>query len=90
MPSRFKSKLAHTPYMRISAALRAARQVRKDAQCLRRIIRMEPPAIRPVLEIYFVQRMAVDDIAAQPCIATGKVRRHILQAAGRFDEEQSS
>ena len=90
MPFRFKSKLAHTSCKRLSAALRAARQVRKDARCLRRIIRMEPPAIRPVLELYFVKRMAVDDIAAQLCIAPEKVRQHILQAARRFDEEQSS
>jgi len=73
------------------AHLRCAPRRKASAEGrLRRIIRMEPPAIRPVLELYFVQRMAVDDIAAQLCIAPGKVRRYILQAARRFDEEQSS
>ena len=93
MLSRLIAKLALATFAaisRISATVRAAKQVRKDAQCLHNIICTAPDAIRPVLEIYFVQKCAIDDIAVRLGITPEKVRRQILQAARRFDEEHSS
>ncbi|MDR7156770.1 DNA-directed RNA polymerase specialized sigma24 family protein [Sphingobium xenophagum] len=93
MLSRLITKLALATFAaisRISATVRTAKQVRKDAQCLHNVIHTAPDAIMPVLELYFVQKCAINDIADRLGIALKKLRRHILQAARRFDEEHST
>lgn len=93
MPSQIIIKMAQSVsgyFSRTRIALRSARELREDVRCLRRIIRSEPEPGRPILELYFLERCSVDDIASRLGISPAMVRRHLLRVIRRFEEERSS
>jgi RNA polymerase sigma factor (sigma-70 family) len=73
---------------RMRTRLRSATELRKDARCLQRIIRSEREPARRILELYFIERCPVDDIAIRLGLSAVTVRRHLLRAIHRFEEER--
>ncbi|MFC0149126.1 sigma factor-like helix-turn-helix DNA-binding protein [Sphingobium scionense] len=69
---------------------RSAKELREDTRCLRRIIRSEPEPGRRILELYFIEKCPVDDIAIRLDLSPETVRRHLLRAIHRFGEERMS
>lgn len=93
MPSQTIIKMAQSVsayFSRMRIALRSAKELREDTRCLRRIIRSEPELGREILELYFLERRPVDDIASRLGISPAMARRHLLRAIRRFEEERSS
>ncbi|MFT3964397.1 MAG: sigma factor-like helix-turn-helix DNA-binding protein [Sphingobium sp.] len=93
MPPRIPAKMAQAVsaiLSRMRTRLRSARQLRKDTRCLRRIIRSEPKPGRRILELYFIERCPIDDIAIRLDLSPETVRRHLLRAIRRFEEESGS
>ncbi|MAM11791.1 MAG: hypothetical protein CML23_15295 [Rhizobiaceae bacterium] len=93
MPSRISARMAQTIstiMSRMRARLNSARQLREDARCLQRIIRSEQEPGRRILELYFIEKCPVDDIATRLGLSPATVHRHLLRAIHRFGEERGS
>lgn len=91
MPPQIVVKMAQAAsvtFLRMRKTLRSARELRKDARCLRRIIRSEQVPGRRVLELYFIEKWPADDIATRLGLSPAIVRQHLLHAIYRFEEER--
>ncbi|WP_443018056.1 RNA polymerase sigma factor [Sphingobium sp. SYK-6] len=93
MPPRTPTKMVQAVsaiLSRMRTRRRSARELREDTRCLRRIIRSEPEPGRRILELYFIEKCPVDDIAIRLDLSAATVRRHLLRAIHRFEEERAS
>jgi DNA-directed RNA polymerase specialized sigma24 family protein len=93
MPLRIFAKMARTIseiLSRMRTRLQSAGELRQDTRCLRRIMRSEPEPGRRILELYFIERRPVEDIAIRLGLSALTVRRHLLRAIQRFHEERLS
>lgn len=84
------AKVVSAILSRMQTRWRYARQLREDTRCLGRIIRSEPEPGRQILELYFIEMCPVDDIAIRLDLSPETVRRHLLRAIRRFEEESGS
>lgn len=93
MPPRIPAKMVQALsaiLSRLQTRWRSARELREDTRWLRRIIRSEPEPGRRILELYFIEKCPVDDIAIRLDLSVETVRRHLLRAIHRFEEERVS
>lgn len=93
MPPRIPAKMVQAVsaiLSRMRTRRRSARELREDTRCLRRIIGSESGDVRRILELYFIEKASVVDIAIQLDLSPVAVREHLLCAIQRFEKERSS
>ena len=92
LPSIF-TRMAQTAFAyfsRIRLSRKSTKELQQDIRCLRRIIGSESGDVRRILELYFIEKASVVDIAIQLDLSPVAVREHLLRAIQRFEKERSS